>query len=138
MTVKELIIKLLDYKMDSEVSLSIDEPHQDEHGKIEGYVFDIDSIEYEYGAVMIKFNDYRSDKKQVCEEGDKLVEWIKFENRITELEKTITNIQSVVLDLLKEGEKKTANRSKKTVSRPKKKDNDDYPFDPNVPEMGQL
>lgn len=33
-------------------------------------------------------------------------EWIKFENRVTELEKTVTNIQSIVLDLLKEGEKK--------------------------------
>ena len=133
MTVKELIIKLLEEDMDTIVQLSIDEPHQSEHGKCEGYVFDIDSIEYEYGAVMIKFTDHRSDKKQVCEDGDKLIDWITFENRVMELEKTVTNIQSVVLDLLKEGEKK-----KKTASRPKKTDHHEYPFDPNVPEMGQL
>lgn len=132
-TVRDLITELIKHDMDTGVCLTIDEPHQSEHGKCEGYVFDIDSIEYEYGAVMIKFTDHRSDKKQVCEDGNKLVEWIKFENRVTELEKTVTNIQSVVLDLLKEGEKK-----KKTASQPKKKDNDDYPFDPNVIEMGQL
>ena len=132
-TVRELIAELIKHDMDTDVCLSIDAPHQSEHGKVQGYVFDINSIEYEYGAVMIKFKDYRSDKKQVCEEGDKLVEWIKFENRVTELEKTVANIQSVVLDLLKEGEKK-----KKAASRPKKKDNDDYPFDPNAIEMGQL
>lgn len=106
MTVKELIIKLLEEDMDTLVELSIDEPHQSEHGKCEGYVFDIDSVDHEFGVCMIKFTDYRSDKKQVYEDGNELVEWIKFENRVTELEKTVANIQSVVLDLLKEGDKK--------------------------------
>ena len=104
-TVRDLIAELIKHDMNIEVCLSIDEIHQTEHGISQGYSFNIDSIEYEYGALMIKFKDYRSDKKQVCEEGDKLVEWIKSENRITELEKTVTNIQSVVLDLMKEREK---------------------------------
>lgn len=59
MTVKELIIKLLEEDMDTEVRLSIDEPHQDEHGDCEGYVFDIDSVSHEFGGCMIKFTDWR-------------------------------------------------------------------------------
>ena len=105
-TVRDLIAELIKHDMNTEVCLSIDEVHQTEHGISQGYSFNIDSIEYEYGALMIKFKDYRSGKKQVCEGGDKLVEWIKLQNKVTELEKTVTNIQSIVLDLLKEGEKK--------------------------------
>lgn len=61
MTVKELIIKLLEEPMDTRVQLSIDAPHQDEHGQCEGYVFDIDSVVHDYGECMIKFTDWRED-----------------------------------------------------------------------------
>lgn len=60
MTVKELIIKLLEEPMNSEVRLTIDDPHQDEHGDCSGYVFDIDSVSHEFGRCMIKFTDWRS------------------------------------------------------------------------------
>lgn len=59
MTVKELIYKLLEEDMNAEVQLSIDDPHNDVHGRCEGYVFDIDSVEHEYGGCMIKFTDWR-------------------------------------------------------------------------------
>ena len=65
MTVKELIIKLLEEPMDTEVQLTIDAPHQDEHGQCEGYVFDIDSVTHEFGECMIKFTDWR-EKKPTC------------------------------------------------------------------------
>ena len=91
MTVKELIIKLLEEDMNAVVQLSIDEPHHDKHGECKGYVFDINSVSHEFGGCMIKFTDWREKNKRTCS-------------------------------------------SKKT----KKKDNDDYPFDPNVIEMGQL
>ena len=59
MTVKELICRLLEEDMNNEVQLSIDDPHYDEHGRCEGYVFDIDSVSHEYGGCMIKFTDWR-------------------------------------------------------------------------------
>ena len=62
MTVKELIIKLLEEDMDTEVQLTIDEVHYDEHGRCEGYVFDIASVVHEYGGCMIKFNDWTREK----------------------------------------------------------------------------
>lgn len=64
MTVKELIYKLLEEDMNAEVQLSIDEPHQDEHGKVQGYVFDIDSVSHEFGGCMIKFTDWRKKKNE--------------------------------------------------------------------------
>jgi hypothetical protein len=57
MTVKELIIKLLEEDMDAEVLVSIDKVHYNKHGRCEGYSFNIDSVNYEYGACMIKFKD---------------------------------------------------------------------------------
>lgn len=57
MTVKELIIKLLEENMDAKVLVSIDKVHYNEHGRCEGYAFNIDSVNYEYGACMIKFKD---------------------------------------------------------------------------------
>lgn len=85
MTVKELIIKLLEENMDAKVLVSIDKVHYNEHGRCEGYSFNIDSVNYEYGACMIKFKDPCGVLKRKKEEKEPY-----------------------------------------------------YPFDPNVPEMGQL
>ena len=59
MTVKELITELLNENMDNEVQLSIDKVHYNEHGRCEGYTFDIDSVVHEYGGCVIKFTDWR-------------------------------------------------------------------------------
>lgn len=64
MTVKELIIKLLEENMNTEVRLTIDDPHQDEHGDCSGYVFGIDSVSHEFGMCMIKFTDWRGGNKK--------------------------------------------------------------------------
>lgn len=83
MTVKGLIIKLLEENMDTEVRLTIDDPHQDEHGDCSGYVFDIDSVTHEFGMCMIKFTDWRESKKILDEAIDgpgkdgNVKEWIE-------------------------------------------------------------
>ena len=59
-------VKLLEEDMDTEVRLSIDDPHQDEHGDCEGYIFDIDSVSHEFGECMIKFTDWREKNKSNC------------------------------------------------------------------------
>ena len=41
MTVRELINELLDCNMDDEIKTYVQDPHEGEHGKSEGYLFDI-------------------------------------------------------------------------------------------------
>lgn len=87
MTVKDLIIKLLEESMKTEVQLTIDDPHQDEHGDCSGYVFDIDSVSHEFGMCMIKFTDWREKKKILDEaidgpgKGGKTINRCKFRSQ---------------------------------------------------------
>ena len=60
MTVKELISKLLEMPMDSEVFLADPTPHEDEYGVFcIGYYFDIDDVKQNSGVAEIKFTNWR-------------------------------------------------------------------------------
>ena len=64
MTVKELIIQLLDCDMNNEVKLHIEKEHIDEFGeKCSGWLFCIDEIEKDTYQTYINFTDWRDDKK---------------------------------------------------------------------------
>lgn len=65
MTIKDLIKRLLDLGMslDSEIMVSIKDPHETEHGKVEGYVFGIDDVVQWGPLAEIVFTDWR-DKKE--------------------------------------------------------------------------
>lgn len=74
MTIKDLIKKLLDLGMslDSEIMLTIKDPHETEHGEVSGYMFDIDDISQWGPLAEIVFTDWR-DKKEVEKENDNKV-----------------------------------------------------------------
>lgn len=61
MTIKELITRLLDEPMDSEIVLHIAEEHTDSHvGKVEGYFFYIDKVErWTNNMTFLTFTDWR-------------------------------------------------------------------------------
>lgn len=60
MTVKDLIIKLLDKPMDAEVQLQTDSDKED----VSGVLFDIDSVErWTTKYVMISFTDWRKERE---------------------------------------------------------------------------
>lgn len=65
MTIKDLIKRLLDLgiSLDSEIMVAIKDPHETEHGIMEGYVFDIDDVVQWGGLAEIVFTDWR-DKKE--------------------------------------------------------------------------
>ena len=115
MTVKELIIKLLDEDMNATVQLSIDVPHQSEHGDCEGYVFDIDSVSHEFGECLIKFTDWRKAKPILDEtidgpgkDGNIKESKTEYKAKVKELELAIT--------LCKQAEKEFKSRTCKFKS----------------------
>ena len=60
MTTKDLIKELLNYPMDSEVYLSLDEEHDDgDGGKCNGYLFEIERLERFNDKCLLSFTDYR-------------------------------------------------------------------------------
>ena len=61
MTVKELITRLLDEPMDSEIMIHIHEKHEDEFGnEISGYAFEIDDVErWTKNTSFLNFTDWR-------------------------------------------------------------------------------
>ena len=64
MKVRELIERLLDFPMDKDIQITIDEEHCDERGvKLSGYLFNIAKIDYGCGEVLIRFDDYRKEQK---------------------------------------------------------------------------
>ena len=52
MTVKELITQLLDCDMDKEIYIADDVEYEDENGKCNGTVYDIDSIDKKYNVYL--------------------------------------------------------------------------------------
>ena len=56
MTVKELIIQLLDCDVDKEICIADDVEFEDENGKVIGSLYDITSV-YESGLVCLKFDN---------------------------------------------------------------------------------
>lgn len=52
MTVKELIIKLLDYDMDKRISIADDVEFENENGKCNGSAYDIKSIEEKHNVYL--------------------------------------------------------------------------------------
>lgn len=52
MTVKELIIKLLDCDIDKEICIADDVEFEDENGKCNGSVYDIKSIEEKHNVYL--------------------------------------------------------------------------------------
>ena len=62
MIVKELITKLLEFDMYSEVRVAINKKHINEYGnEVDGYQFDIESIDDFGGIAEIVFEDWRDD-----------------------------------------------------------------------------
>lgn len=59
MTVKELITRLLDMPMSYDVILADNNIHTTEHGKVNGYCFDIEHIKQKTGVVELQFDDWR-------------------------------------------------------------------------------
>lgn len=64
MIVKDLISKLLEMPMDAEVFISDPTPHEDEHGKCNGYCFGIDDVKQNSDVVELRFTDWRSQKER--------------------------------------------------------------------------
>jgi len=63
MKVRELINHLLDFDMDSEVVLFLNEPHIDEFdSKVLGYCFNINKFNKFAGNVELEFTDWRKEK----------------------------------------------------------------------------
>ena len=60
MKVRELINQLLDCKMDDDILLFSKEPHEDEHGRCSGYLFNIDSVDTKRAEIV--FKDWRINK----------------------------------------------------------------------------
>ena len=63
MTVKDLISKLLEMPMTAEVFISDPTPFEDEHGRCNGYYFDIDYVKQNSDVVELRFTDWRSQKE---------------------------------------------------------------------------
>ena len=61
MKVKELIARLLDEPMHAEVKLHIAEEYKEQHATMNGYVFDIDSVDRLGKLCLITFTDWRED-----------------------------------------------------------------------------
>ena len=65
MTVKELIMALLEMPMNNVVKLNIEKEHIDAYGeKSSGWLFDIDEIEKYTYLTYITFTDWRSETKK--------------------------------------------------------------------------
>ena len=66
MTIKELIHKLLDLGMglDSEIMVAIKDPHETNHGKVNGYMFKIDDVSQWSNLAEIVFTDWRDKKRR--------------------------------------------------------------------------
>lgn len=66
MTIKNLIKKLLDLEMNlnSEIVLTIKDPHETEHGKVNGYMFNIDDVGQWSSLAEIVFTDWRDKKEE--------------------------------------------------------------------------
>lgn len=65
MTVKELITKLLEEDMNTEVRLALDEKEIDEYGEeVNGYLFNIDEVRHWGYVAELVFTDYRKENKQ--------------------------------------------------------------------------
>lgn len=62
MTVKDLIIKLLEEDMTNHVMLVEKTEHTDIEDNRTKYAFDVDSVEHGFGMCLIKFTDWRQDK----------------------------------------------------------------------------
>ena len=63
MTVKELIIHLLDEDMNQEVKLEYPKKHIDRYDvECSGYMFDIDKISHFGNMLTIEFTDWRDEK----------------------------------------------------------------------------
>jgi len=62
MKVKELITKLLEENMESEVVIALDEEHTDENGTSKGYAFEIDEVRHWNYSAEIVFTDWRNKK----------------------------------------------------------------------------
>lgn len=64
MIVKDLISKLLEMPMNAEVFISDPTPHEDEHGKCNGYYFGVDSVKQNSNIVELRFTDWRVNKSE--------------------------------------------------------------------------
>ena len=64
MTVKDLILKLLEMPMNAEVFISDPTPHEDAHGKCNGYYFGVDSVKQNSNIVELRFTDWRVNKSE--------------------------------------------------------------------------
>ena len=62
MTVKELITKLLDEEMNTEIRIALDDKHIDKNGnEVLGYLFDIEQVRHWNRSVELVFIDYRKE-----------------------------------------------------------------------------
>lgn len=62
MTVRELITKLLDEEMNTEVRIALDDKHITKNGhEVSGYLFDIEQVRHWSGSAELVFVDYRKD-----------------------------------------------------------------------------
>lgn len=69
MTVKELIIKLLDCDMDKEIYIADDVEFEDENGKCNGSVYGIESIEEKHN-VYLNFDNRNHRSKSASSTGE--------------------------------------------------------------------
>lgn len=63
MTVRELMIALIECSPNKKVNVVEDYVHYDERdGYIQGYLFELDAVKEEYGVVALKFKDWRREE----------------------------------------------------------------------------